>query len=85
MRGLAEGFVESLSSSSRLVEAAAIAAQHLADIDSAVALLAQAREWREALRTVALFDRQDLVETTVAPAAAEAASTLLVSPGRTDM
>ena len=82
MRGLAEGLVESLTGSSRLVEAAAIAVQHLADGDSAVALLAQAREWREALRTAALFDRQDLVETTVAPAAAEAASALLVRPSQ---
>ena len=78
MRDLAEELVDNLSGSSRLVEAAAIAAQHLGDADSAVALLSQAREWREALRTASLFHRQDLFETTVAPTAAEAAATLLV-------
>ena len=38
----------------------------------------QAREWREALRIAALFGRQDLIETTVAPQAADSASTLMV-------
>ena len=38
----------------------------------------QAREWREALRTAAMFERQDLVETTIAPQAADSAATLQV-------
>ena len=79
MRDLVESLVESLSASGQLAEAARLSAEHLGDADSAVALLCQAREWREAVRNVALFGRQDLVETTVAPAAAEAASALLVS------
>jgi hypothetical protein len=41
VRELAETFVESLSESSRLAEAAIIAAEYLEDGDSAVALLSQ--------------------------------------------
>ncbi len=117
--------MSSLSASSRLAEAAAVATAYLRDADSAVSLLSQvrclilspslssnertaqclfdnndftvflsldvcdaysmifslqAREWREALRTAGMFDRQDLVETTVAPQAADSASTLMAGP-----
>lgn len=34
-----------------LAGAATVAVQYLADVDNGVSLLAQAREWREALRT----------------------------------
>eukprot|EP00227_Mantoniella_beaufortii_P019637 CAMPEP_0197589428 /NCGR_PEP_ID=MMETSP1326-20131121/10384_1 /TAXON_ID=1155430 /ORGANISM="Genus nov. species nov., Strain RCC2288" /LENGTH=413 /DNA_ID=CAMNT_0043154365 /DNA_START=83 /DNA_END=1322 /DNA_ORIENTATION=- len=57
--------------------AAAVASQHLGDVDRAVGLLCRAREWRECARVAYLHDRGDLVETTLAPAAAEAASGLL--------
>lgn len=57
--------------------AAAVAAQHLGDVDRAVGLLCRAREWRECTRVAYLHDRGDLVETTLAPAAAEAASGIL--------
>ena len=66
--------------------AAAVAAQHLGDVDRALGLLCKAREWREGSRVAYLHDRGDLVETTLAPAAAEAASEILAeareAPGR---
>ena len=40
----------------------------------------QACEWRETLRVAALFGRDDLIETVVAPSAAEAAATFMVLP-----
>lgn len=78
MRDLAEGLADSLSESGRLAAAATIAESHLRDADAAVGFLSQAKEWREALRVAAASDRQDLLETTVAPAAADTASTLVV-------
>ena len=46
------------------------------------------REWREAMHTALRYDRQDLVDTVVAPAAAAAAAVLLTeareSIGRID-
>lgn len=78
MRDLAEALVDSLSESGRLVSAATVAESHLRDADAAVGFLSQAKEWREASRVAAAFDRQDLVETTIAPAAADVASSLVV-------
>ena len=57
--------------------AAIVAAQHLGDVDRAVGSLTRAREWRESARVAYLHDRADLVETVVAPCAAEAAQGVL--------
>ena len=57
--------------------AAVVAVQHLGDVDRAVGSLTRAREWRESARVAYLHDRADLVETVVAPAAAEAAQGIL--------
>ncbi|KAL6751050.1 hypothetical protein V8C86DRAFT_3142693 [Haematococcus lacustris] len=57
--------------------AATVLLQYLGQVDEAVLTLARAREWREALRVAALQGREDLVPTVVAPAGAEAASSLL--------
>ena len=46
--------------------AAAVAAQYLGDVDRAVGFLCQGREWRECFRVAYLYDRGDLVETTLA-------------------
>lgn len=78
IRELSEALLETLTESGSLVAAAHVASEHLRDGDTAVTLLSQAREWRDALRLAALFDRQDLVETTIAPAAADAALSSLV-------
>ena len=57
--------------------AAIVAAQHLGDVDRAVGSLTRAREWRESARVAYLHNRADLVETVVAPCAAEAAQGVL--------
>ena len=57
--------------------AAIVATQHLEDVDRAVGSLTRAREWRESARVAYLHDRADLVETVVAPCAAEAAQGVL--------
>ena len=51
MKRLAAELVDGLSSMGNLAGAATVAVQYLADVDNGVSLLAQAREWREALRT----------------------------------
>ena len=75
---LAGELVESLSASSKWAEAAQVASQYLADADSAVTLLSDAHQWREALRIAHLHGRADLLETTVVPAAAGSATALMV-------
>ena len=55
--------------------AAAVVERELGDVDRAVSLLCVARRWRECLSTAYANRRGDLVETVVAPAAAEAAQT----------
>ena len=47
VRVAAQELVDSLSSMGRIADAATIAAGYLGDADTAVALLARAREWRE--------------------------------------
>lgn len=42
--------MEELSGMGQSADAAALAAEYLSDADNAVALLSQARQWREALR-----------------------------------
>lgn len=51
IKKLAVELVDGLSSMGNLAGAATVAVQYLADVDNGVSLLAQAREWREALRT----------------------------------
>lgn len=51
VKRLAAELVDGLSSMGNLAGAATVAVQYLADVDNGVSLLAQAREWREALRT----------------------------------
>ena len=48
---MAEEMVAGLASMGQPAEAAAVALQHLNDVDAAVSLLAQARHWRGALHT----------------------------------
>ena len=59
--------------------AAAVAERELGDVDRAASLLCAARKWRDALSVAYARGRGDLVETTVAPAAAEAASGIVAS------
>ncbi|KAL3149903.1 hypothetical protein ABBQ38_013268 [Trebouxia sp. C0009 RCD-2024] len=75
VRRLAAELVDSLSSMGQLAPAATLALHYLADVDNGVTLLTQAREWREALRVAYKHGREDLVDTVVAPASAEAAAT----------
>lgn len=53
---MAEEMVAGLSSLGQPAEAAAVALQHLNDVDGAVSLLAQARHWRSALHATYRFD-----------------------------
>lgn len=75
VRETAQQLADGLAAMGRPGDAAAVTAAYLGDVDGAVALLAAAREWREALRVAYAHGRGDLVETHLAPAAA-------VSPGR---
>ena len=59
--------------------AAQVAERELGDVDRAASLLCAARNWRDALAVAYARGRGDLVETTVAPAAAEAASGLVAT------
>ena len=77
VRQLAEQAVAELQHLARPAEAAAVAERYLGDVDSAVALLSGAGEWREALRAAHAAGRPDLVDTLVAPAAAAAAAAAL--------
>ena len=51
MQQLAAELVDELTGMGHLADAATVAADYLSDADNAVALLSQARQWREALRT----------------------------------
>ena len=55
--------------------AATIAERELGDVDRATSLLCVARRWRECVSVAYANRRGDLVETVIAPAAAEAAQT----------
>ncbi|KAL4420046.1 hypothetical protein ABPG77_007485 [Micractinium sp. CCAP 211/92] len=76
-RRLAAGLADELSAIGRGAEAAAISLEYLKNVDSAVLLLAHAKEWREALRIAYGNGRSDLVDTVVAPQAAQAAAAAL--------
>jgi len=74
---LAAEFADELASNAQPAAAAAVLLHYLGDVDNGVATLAGAREWHEALRTAYAAQRPDLVHTVIAPAAAEAAASLL--------
>ncbi|KAK9915662.1 hypothetical protein WJX75_002381 [Coccomyxa subellipsoidea] len=77
VQALATELVEGLSGLGRPGEAATVAATHLNDIETAVHLFSQAHEWRQAAYTAYQEGRDDLMETVIAPAAADAAASLL--------
>ena len=68
--------------------AATVVERELRDVDRAVALLCRARDWRESQAAAYANGRGDLVDTVVAPAAAEAATAALEhareAPARAD-
>jgi hypothetical protein len=70
-QALAKELAEQLQASGSGADAAQLLAQYLGDIDGAVAALVAAREWREGLRVAYAAGRQDLVDTTVVPGAAQ--------------
>ena len=77
VRTLADGLVDALVASSRYADAGRVALAHVRDIDAGVAWLARAHEWRQALHAAHAVGRDDLVDTVLAPAAAEAAAAAL--------
>ncbi|KAF6250794.1 IKI3 family-domain-containing protein [Scenedesmus sp. NREL 46B-D3] len=76
-QALARELAEQLQASGSGADAAQLLAQYLGDVDGAVAALVAAKEWREALRVAYAAGRQDLVDTTVVPGAAQAAASLM--------
>ncbi|KAG2445393.1 hypothetical protein HXX76_000015 [Chlamydomonas incerta] len=81
VQALAADVAEELAGGGQAADAAAVLLHYLADVDNAVRTYAGAREWREAVRVAHAHSRPDLVETVVAPAAAEGASSLLAEAG----
>eukprot|EP00873_Tetraselmis_striata_P004301 jgi/Tetstr1/424565/TSEL_015091.t1 len=77
IKKLAANMAEDMRGHMTPVQAATLHLEYLRDVDGAVALLAQAAAWRDALWTAHRADRADLVKTVVVPAAADAAATLL--------
>ena len=80
---LAATLADTLASSARYADAACVAERYLHDVDRAVEWLAAGGEWHDALRVGADAGRSDLVDTTVAPAVADAAAAAL-DDARTD-
>ena len=74
MRSLAGELADGAAAAGRFADAASLALLHLDDADAAVAWLAAGHEWREGLRAAAAAGRDDLVDTVLAPAAADAAA-----------
>jgi elongator complex protein 1 len=70
-QALARDLAEQLQASGSGADAAQLLAQYLGDVDGAVAALVAAKEWRESLRVAYAAGRQDLVDTTVVPGAAQ--------------
>ena len=80
IESLASDLADALAQEGRLPEAAEVSLTWLRDdADRAVGWLAAAGQWRRALAAAAAAGRPDLAETTLAPLAAEAASTTLRS------
>ena len=73
-RAMAEELADALELADP-ASAAAIAERELGDADRATSLLCVARRWRECVSVAYANRRGDLVETVIAPAAAEAAQT----------
>ena len=73
-RAMAEELADALELADP-ASAAAIAERELGDVDRATSLLCVARRWRECVSVAYANRRGDLVETVIAPAAAEAAQT----------
>ena len=70
-QALARELAEQLQACGSGADAAQLLVQLLGDVDGAVAALVAAKEWREALRVAYAGGRQDLVDTTVVPGAAQ--------------
>ena len=66
-----------LADSHRQGEAAIVTLEYLGDVSNAVSLFAEAGEWQESLRVALARYRIDLIESTIKPAAALAASRIL--------
>jgi len=80
IEALASDLADALAQEGRLPEAAEVSLTWLRDdAERAVGWLATAGQWRRALAAAASAERPDLAETTLAPLAAEAASTTLRS------
>ena len=73
-RAMAEELADALELADP-ASAATIAERELGDVDRATSLLCVARRWRECVSVAYANRRGDLVETVIAPAAAEAAQT----------
>ncbi|CAL5218701.1 g412 [Coccomyxa viridis] len=74
---LAAELVEVLSGMGRLHDAAVVSLQHLRNTDAAVQLFCSAHEWRQAACTAMGSSNRALLDTSVAPAAADAAASML--------
>lgn len=68
---------DELASMGQPAAGASVLLMYLQDVDNAVSLLTQAKEWRDALHTAYQYSRPDLVDTVVTPAAAAGAAGLL--------
>ncbi|GFR43049.1 hypothetical protein Agub_g4055, partial [Astrephomene gubernaculifera] len=77
VQSLAAEVAEELAAGGQMGDAAAVMLSYLGDVDNAVRTYTQAREWREAIRVAHAHFRGDLVDTVVAPAAAEGAEAML--------
>lgn len=79
IQAMAARMAVDLADGQRQAEAAAVILEYLDDVPGAVALLAEAGEWRECVRVAYARGRGDLVDTTIAPAAAAASVRILES------
>ncbi|PNH07535.1 Elongator complex protein 1 [Tetrabaena socialis] len=77
VQSLAAELAEELAGSGQAADAAAVLLGYLGDVDNAVRVYTQAREWRESIRVAHAHQRSDLVETVIAPGAADGAASLL--------
>lgn len=74
---LAVAVVDDLQSVGQLGPAAEVTLSYLQDVDQAVLLFCEGKQWREAMRVAHQHGRQDLVDTIVAPSGAAAAYSLV--------
>eukprot|EP01018_Ginkgo_biloba_P020220 Gb_20472 [translate_table: standard] len=78
---LANELCEELQALGKPGEAAQIALEYCKDVQTAINLLVTAREWEEALRIGFLYNRGELIESQVKPAAIECANSLISEYG----